>query len=89
MKSSGSTRGFRTAGFSGPVGTGKTSLAKGMMEKSSDLGRGTRGKGAKSLRPQGAKPRNAALKPEQSRRIEQKAASDPRWKNKTTSAKKI
>jgi hypothetical protein len=59
------------------------------MEKTSDRGRGTRGKGAKSLRAQAGKPRNMALQPEQRRRVEQKAADDPLWKNKTTGSKKI
>jgi hypothetical protein len=59
------------------------------MEKISDRARGTRGKGAKSLRPQINKSRNAALRPEQHRRIEQKPANDRRWKNTTIGAKKI
>jgi len=59
------------------------------MEKISDRARGTRGKGAKSLRAQARKPRNASLKFEQRRLIEQKAANDPRWKNTTMGAKKI
>jgi hypothetical protein len=59
------------------------------MEKISDRARGTRGKGAKSLRALATKPRDAALKPEQRRRIEQKVANDPRWRNTTTDLKKI
>src|SRR5436309_12225825 len=34
------------------------------------------------------KPRDIALAPAQRRRIEKKAATDPKWKNKTTGAKK-
>ena len=35
------------------------------------------------------KPRNVPLTPAQRAKLADKAASDPRWKNKTTGAKKI
>ena len=37
----------------------------------------------------GGKPRTEPLPPEESRKLSQKAATDPKWKNKTTGAKKI